>query len=287
MNETNSDRPVRGILTILGAVFCFTLSDAMAKWLGQAMPVTQINWIRYLVFVPFAWVLVARTAGGRVRVKQPRLQVLRGLLLAVSALLYVFAIQTMPLAEATSVGFISPLLITALSVWILHEVVNTARWAAIVVGLLGVLVIVRPGTEAFQPAALLVVGSSSTWAVAVVLTRRMSGLDPTATTLLWSAVVGLLTMTLARPFGWVWAAWDAWAMGIALGLVASAGQYLMVQAYRFAPASLLAPFSYTSLLWSTVFGWALFGGLPDLPTLLGAVVIVAAGLVAARPEKKA
>ena len=285
MNETNADRPLRGILTILGAVFCFTLSDAMAKWLGQAMPVTQINWIRYLVFVPFAWVLVARTAGGKVRVKQPRLQVLRGILLVFSALLYVLAIQTMPLAEATSVGFISPLLITALSVVVLREVVRAARWAAIVVGLLGVLVIVRPGTEAFQPAALLVVGSSSSWAVAVVLTRRMSGLDPTATTLLWSAAVGLVAMTLLLPFGWTWAPPGAWVLAVALGLVASAGQYLMIQAYRFAPASLLAPFSYTSLLWSTVFGWALFGGLPDLPTLIGAVVIVAAGLVAARPEK--
>ena len=285
MSETNSDRPLRGILMILGAVFCFTLSDAMAKWLGQVMPVTQINWIRYLVFVPFALVLVVRNSGGRVRVKQPKLQVVRGLLLAVSAVLFVLAIQTMPLAEATSVGFISPLLITALSVLVLGEVVRASRWAAIVVGLLGVLVIVRPGTEAFQPAALLVLGSSSFWAVAVVLTRRMAGHDPTATTLLWSAVVGLVAMTLVLPFGWAWVGIGDWALAVALGLVASAGQYLMVQAYRFAPASLLAPFSYSSLLWSMALGWALFGALPDIWTLAGAVVIVAAGLVAARPER--
>ena len=286
MSETNSDRPLRGILMILGAVFCFTLSDAMAKWLGQSMPVMQMNWIRYLVFVPFAWVLVMRTSGGRVRVKQPRLQVLRALLLAGSAVLFVFAIQIMPLAEATSVGFISPLLITALSVVVLGEVVRASRWAAIAVGLLGVLVIVRPGTEAFQPAALLVLGSSSLWAVAVVLTRRMAGHDPTATTLLWSAVVGLAAMTLALPFGWVWPTAGEWALGLALGVVASAGQYLMVQAYRFAPASLLAPFSYTSLLWSTLLGWAMFAALPDVWTLAGAVVIVVAGMVAARPERK-
>jgi drug/metabolite transporter (DMT)-like permease len=287
MTETNADRPLRGILIILGAVFCFTLSDAMAKWLGQTLPVIQINWIRYLVFVPFAWVLVARSAGGRVRVRQPGLQVARGLLLAVSALLFVFAIQILPLAEATAVGFISPLLITGLSVVLLGEVVRASRWAAIVVGLLGVLVIVRPGTEAFQPAALLVVGSSSAWAVAVVLTRRMAGHDPTATTLLWSAVVGLLAMTVVLPFGWVWPSAADWVLGVALGLVASAGQYLMVQAYRFAPASLLAPFSYSSLLWSAALGWLLFGGLPDIWTLAGAVVIVAAGMVAARPDRKA
>lgn len=286
MSETNADRPLRGILTILAAVFCFTLSDAMAKWLGQSMPVTQINWVRYLVFVPFAWILVLRTAGGRVRVQQPRLQILRGLLLAASALLFVFAIQLMPLAEATSVGFISPLLITALSVAILGEIVRTSRWIAIAVGLLGVLVIVRPGTEAFQPAALLVVASSSTWAFAVVLTRRMAGHDPTATTLLWSAVVGLVAMTFALPFGWAWVAPQDWALGIALGLVASAGQYFMVQAYRFAPASLLAPFSYSSLLWSVMLGWTLFGALPDIWTLAGAVVIVVSGLVAARPDRK-
>lgn len=286
MHETNADRPLRGILIILGAVFCFTLSDAMAKWLGQTMPVAQINWVRYLVFVPFAWILVLRTAGGHVRVKQPMQQVVRALLLAFSALLFVLAIQTMPLAEATSVGFISPLLITALSVVLLGEVVRASRWAAIVVGLLGVLIIVRPGTEAFQPAALLVVGSSAAWAVAVVLTRRMAGHDPTATTLLWSAVVGLIAMTFALPFGWAWVGPADWALGIALGLVASAGQYLMVQAYRFAPASLLAPFSYSSLLWSAILGWALFGALPDIWTLAGAVVIVVSGLVAARPDRK-
>ncbi len=286
MTETNSDRPLRGILIILGAVFCFTLSDAMAKWLGQTMPVTQINWVRYLVFVPFAWILVLRTAGGHLHVKHPMQQVVRGLLLAFSALLFVFAIQLMPLAEATSVGFVSPLLITALSVVMLGEVVRASRWAAIVVGLLGVLVIVRPGTEAFQPAALLVVGSSAAWAVAVVLTRRMAGHDPTATTLLWSAVVGLVAMTFALPFGWEWVGPADWALGIALGLVASAGQYLMVQAYRFAPASLLAPFSYSSLLWSATLGWALFGALPDIWTLAGAVIIVVSGLVAARPDRK-
>jgi len=286
MSETNADRPMRGIIMILGAVFCFTLSDAMAKWLGQAMPATQLNWIRYVVFVPFALVLVAHTAGGRMRVAQPRMQVARGLLLAVSALMYVMAIQTMPLAEANAVGFVSPLLITALSVLVLGEVVRAPRWAAIAVGLLGVLVIVRPGTAAFQPAALLVVASSAAWAVAVVLTRRMAGHDPTATTLLWSAVVGLVTMTAVLPFGWTWPGPADWALGIALGLVASAGQYLMVQAYRFASASLLAPFSYSSLLWSTLLGWALFGALPDRWTLVGAAVIVAAGLVAARPDRK-
>jgi drug/metabolite transporter (DMT)-like permease len=286
MTEANADRPLRGILTILAAVFCFTLSDAMAKWLGQSMPVTQINWVRYVVFVPFAWFLVMRTAGGRVRVKSPQLQIVRGLLPAVSAVLFVFAIQLMPLAEATSVGFISPLLITALSVVLLGEVVRLSRWIAIVVGLLGVLVIVRPGTEAFQPAALLVVGSSSAWAFAVVLTRRMAGHDPTATTLLWSAVVGLVAMTFALPFGWAWVPPQDWAFGLALGLVASAGQYFMVQAYRFAPASLLAPFSYSSLLWSVMLGWALFAALPDIWTLAGAVVIVVSGLVAMRPERK-
>lgn len=286
MSESNADRPLRGILIILGAVFCFTLSDAMAKWLGQSMPVTQINWIRYLVFVPFALVLVMRTAGGRMRVRHPGQQIMRGLLLAVSALLFVFAIQILPLAEATAVGFISPLLITALSVVMLGEVVRRTRWLAIIAGLLGVLVVVRPGTEAFQPAALLVLGSSSCWALAVVMTRRMSGHDPTATTLLWSAVVGLAAMTPVLPFGFVWPSAADWGLGVALGVVASAGQYLMVQAYRFAPASLLAPFSYSSLLWSVALGWALFGALPDQWTLVGAVVIIAAGLVAARPERR-
>ena len=100
------------------------------------------------------------------------------------------------------------------------------------------------------------------------------------------AELGLAAMTVVLPFGWAWPGPGDWVLGIALGLVASGGQYLMVQAYRFAPASLLAPFSYSSLLWSTVLGWGLFGALPDVWTLAGAVVIVAAGMVAARPERK-
>ena len=176
------------------------------------------------------------------------------------------------------------MLITMLSVVMLREIVDTRRWAAVIVGFLGVLIVMRPGTGAFEPASLLVIASSLAWAFASILTRRMAGEDA-ATTLLWSAGVGALLLTIALPFDFVVPTWREFGLAVLLGVIASAGQYCMVLAYRHAGAALLAPFSYSQLIWSTSLGYVVFGTFPDAWTGVGAIVIVASGLTTAYHER--
>lgn len=288
------DNPFRGIALLLGATMFFSVSDSLAKLLGQSLPAIEITWIRYVIFVVMALILVTPHGGRgnrmaiamrRLKVRSLGLQIARGVGLVLSALLYIEALKFLPMADAAAVGFVSPLLITALSVPMLHEVVGIRRWIAILVGLAGVLVIVQPGTGAFQPAAALVVGSSSAWALASVLTRKMAATDDAATTLLYSAAVGLVLLSVLLPFDYVAPEWWQWGLCLALGIIASTGQYLMVLAYRHAGASLLAPFSYVQLLWATALGWLIFDALPDQWTLLGAAIIVASGLYTVHRER--
>jgi drug/metabolite transporter (DMT)-like permease len=275
------ENPLRGITLILAATMLFSISDAMAKVLGRTLPVFEISWIRYFIFVLMAFGLAGRTGRLRLRVRSPGLQILRGLSLVASAFFFVFALRLLPLADAAALGFISPLLITLLAIPMLGETVGIRRWAATIVGFIGVLIVVRPGAGTFEPGAIFVLLSSSSWAVASVLTRKMSGWDDAATTLLWSALTGFVVLSCTMPFVFVVPDAGDFALALLLGLVASTGQYLMVLAYRHAGASLLAPLSYAQLIWSSSLGFLVFATLPDRWTILGALIIVASGIYTA------
>jgi drug/metabolite transporter (DMT)-like permease len=279
------DAPLRGIALFIAATICFSTSDTMAKVLSTDLPAIEIAWIRYIVFVILASGLVYRSGLG-IHVRKPGWHVVRGLGLVGSAIFFMLSLRSLPLAEAATIGFASPLLITALSVPFLGEVVGRKRWAAVIVGMLGVLVVVRPGSAAFQPAALFGLASSLSWAVATILTRKMSG-QHAAAMLLWSAVTGLVVLTVSLPFVFVWPSARDVGLAMVLGVVASTGQYLMVFAYRHASASLLAPFAYTQLLWAVIAGWLVFHTLPDIWTLGGGAIIAASGFFAARSERRA
>ena len=280
------DSPVRGVVLLVVATVLFSVSDTMAKYLTRSLPVTEIVWLRYVAFVALAVWLDMRSGPGRFHVRRPVLQVLRGLGLVGSAILFMQALRIMPIAETSAISYISPALITILSVPVLGEVVGLRRWAAVIVGLLGVLMVVRPGTAAFQPAALLPVMSALCWAIASVLTRKMSIAERATTTLLWSAVIGLAVLSMMLPRVAVWLRPGELALGLLLGFIASTGQYLMVLAYRQAAASLLAPFSYMQLLWSTALGWLVFAAWPDGWALAGAAVIVGSGFCMAGRERR-
>lgn len=280
------DEPLRGIPLFLLAISLFSVSDALAKLLGETLPGPMIAWLRYLVFLLLAVLPLLRRGGLSLAVsRQPGLQLLRGAGVAGSAILFILALQVLPLAEATAINFVSPFFVTALSVLVLAERVGWRRWSALAVGLAGMLVILRPGGGVFGWEALLPVCSSAAWAAAVVVTRRMAGVDPTATTILWTAGTGFLLMTLLLPFGFAWPTPREAGLGLLIGLVSTAAQWLVVVAYRLAPASVLAPFSYVQLLYSALFGLLLFGALPDRWTLTGAAVIVASGLYTAHRER--
>jgi drug/metabolite transporter (DMT)-like permease len=287
------DEPMRGIPLLLSAIVLFSISDAMAKHLGQSLPAVEVAWLRYLAFFGLVLLPLARRGGSRfVASRAPRMQVLRGLGVVGSAILFIMALQHLPMAEATAINFVSPVFVTILSIFFLAERVGWRRWSAIAVGMVGMLIIVRPGSEVFSLAALLPVVSSAAWACAIVVTRRMGSLDPPETTLLWTAGVGFAVLSLLLPVtlllrGQGFALPDAGQVGLGLliGLVSSVAQWLVVLAYRAAPATVLAPFSYSQLLTSGLLGLVVFGNAPDGWTLLGAAVIAASGLYTAHRER--
>jgi drug/metabolite transporter (DMT)-like permease len=235
----------------------------LAKLLRQSLPATEIAWLRYLAFAGLAVALAGRSRFGGLRPRRPGLQLLRGLFLLGSALFFITGLAHLPAAEATAIVSVSPTFITALSVAFLGEAVCVRRWAAVLVGFLGVLVVFRPGGGLVQAAALLPLASALCWAATIVITRKIGTADRSEATLPWSGCIGLLVLTAVVPFGFVPASLVQVGIGLALALCSSLGQYLVILAYRRAAASVLAPFPYFQLLSSTLLGYVAFSAVPE------------------------
>ena len=283
--NARADGTMRGIGLLLAATLFFSISDVLAKVLGERVPVIEIGWIRYVTFLVIILGVGAREGQVRCRVHHPWAQAIRGVMMVISALFFIFSLRFLPIADAAAVGFVSPLLITALSVPMRGVVGGLRRWSAIGVGFVGVLIVIRPGTGTFQPAAFLVLASSLAWAVATILTRKIAGREDASATMLWAGMVGLVGLSLAVPFVFVVPSVMDVVLNVALGAVATVGQYWMILAYRNASASVLAPFNYIQLIWSAGSGYLVFGTLPDGMTMLGASVIAASGLYTIHRER--
>lgn len=273
------------ILQTIAGVMLFSCGDTLAKVLRESLPAVEIAWIRYVVFVGLAVVLMSRRRFSGMWPRRPALQATRGVTLLGSAVFFIGGLSYLQIAEASAITFVSPAFITALSVVFLSEVVGVRRWTATLVGLLGVLIVIRPGAGAVQFAALYPLGSAACWAITVIVTRKMGTADRGETTLLWSSGVGLALLTVFLPFNFVLPSLTQIGIGLVLGLAASTGQYLMILAYRNAPASLLAPFSYIQLLSSAFLGFLVFGQIPDAFAFLGAAIIIASGLYIVHRER--
>jgi len=281
-----ADRPFRGIALILASTVCLGASDVTAKYLSATLPSIEIAWIRFLVFALI--MSPAMLSGSRLYAldtRRPGLQVMRGVALLASSLFFISGLRFLPIAEASATGFVSPLFVTALSIVFLGESVGIRRWIATAVGLIGVLVILRPGTSAFHPAAFFPIVSALAWAGTLIMTRMMSGREYALTTMTYSSIVGVCVLCALVPFVWVTPSWHDIAFGIFIGVASTAGQWIVVLAFRYADASVLAPFSYTQLLWVYILGFIIFGELPDIWTVTGAAFIVGSGLYTAHRER--
>ncbi|MGO4570508.1 DMT family transporter [Microvirga sp. 2TAF3] len=273
------------ILMVVSTVF-FACSDVVTKELAGKLPAIEVAWLRYVTFLLLVIPLLLTSGGGSVlRSHRPGLQVLRGLGMVGSALLFTAGLPYLPVAEATAIYFISPIVIMALSIPFLGEMVGWRRWSAAFVGLVGVLLIIRPGTSAFEMAALLPLLGATCWAIAAVVTRKMSGRDQAATTLAYSALVGVVLLTVLLPFAWVTPDWHEIALGLGMGVLSTMGHWLVILAYRHANASTIAPLSYVQLLWAGVLGYLVFGSVPDSWTVAGAAIIALSGLYTAYRER--
>jgi drug/metabolite transporter (DMT)-like permease len=281
-----ADRPFRGIVLILASTVFLGMSDVTAKYLSATLPSIEIAWIRFLVF---ALIMSPAMLPGSplysLRSQRPGLQMLRGAALLGSSLFFISGLRYLPIAEASATGFVSPLFVTALSIVFLGESVGVRRWIATAVGLIGVLVILRPGTGAFHPAAFFPIVSALAWACTLVMTRMLSGREHALTTMTYSSITGACIMCALVPFVWVAPSWHDVLFGIFIGIASTAGQWIVVLAFRYADASVLAPFSYTQLLWVSILGFVIFGELPDIWTVVGAVFIVGSGLYTAHRER--
>jgi drug/metabolite transporter (DMT)-like permease len=262
------------------AVGIFTVMDATAKYLGRHYPVPGIIWARFvaslLILLGF---LAARGQLRLVLTARPGLQFLRGLMLAGATFMFFTSLTVLPLAEASAIGFVMPLLLALLAVPMLGERMDLSRLAAVFVGFAGVLLVIRPGSAAFTPFALLPIGMAVCNALYQILTRRVAGVEPALTSLAWGSIVGAVLFSFAAPFYWVTPT-NPWHWGLigVIGVLATVGHFTLIKAYDYASASGLAPFFYTQFVWILLVGWIAFGEFPDGWSLVGIGIIVASGL---------
>ena len=271
---------LRGILLMVSAIGFFVSMDTIAKYLSQWYPVPGIVWARYAINLAMllAW-LAARGELGRLRTARPGIQLARGALLASATFLYFTSLRVQPLADAAAIGFVLPLFVAVLAVPMLGERLDLPRGMAILAGLAGALLIVRPGSNIFTWYALLPVAMALCNALYQILTRKIAGVEHPMTSLVWGAIVGAVLLSAAAPFYWQPPdhAWH-WALLLVIGLCASIGHYLLIKSYEYAGATLLAPFTYTTVVWAVLLGFLVFGQLPDGFSVMGMAVIVASGL---------
>ena len=280
-------KPLRGILLITIAIATFSVMDTIAKFLSQSYPVGSVVWARYAInLLVLSAFLVVRGEVKRIRTERPTTQIVRGLMLGASTLLYFTSLTVLPLAEAAAIGFVLPVFVAILAVPMLGERIDMPRVIAIVVGLSGALIVVRPGTALFTIYALLPVAMALCNAFYQILTRKIAGLEHPLTSLFYGSLIGtvmstfLLSAGVAMPVGWF-----HWLLFLALGLLATLGHFVLIRAFDYAPATLLAPFVYSQLIWVMLFGWFVFGDFPDGWSMVGMAIIVASGLYIANRQR--
>lgn len=294
-DRTNAARPepsslpapsqLRGIVLLIVSTIVFAVADVITKRLASTLPPPEVAWMRYVTFA-LAVVPAALARGGSkiFRSRRPGLQVLRGLGMVGSSLIFIESLPYLPVADATAIFFVSPILIMALSVLFLGETVGWRRWMAAALGFIGVMIVVRPGTGSFQAAAVLPLVSAASWAVGAVVTRKIAG-DQALTTLAYSSLVGGGVLTLFLPFQWVTPDLPEIGLGLCMGILFAIGHWLVVMAYRHGNASMIAPFAYVQLVWAGLLGYAVFGSVPDSWTVTGAGIIALSGLYTAYRER--
>jgi drug/metabolite transporter (DMT)-like permease len=269
------------------ALLCFSFLDAIAKWLNPQIGTLETTWARYLSSVGFvALFLNPWTSPGVSVTKKPWMQAVRSLLLFCSTILNFLALQHLQLAETMAITFLTPLVVALLCGPLLGEWVGPRRMAAIGVGFIGVLVVVRPGLGGMHPAAFYTVAGVFCYAFYGILTRILARHDSSATTMFYSGFAGLIILTPVIPFVWQTPPNSlVVAMMVAVGAFGALGHWLIIHAYKRAPASVLAPFMYTQIVWMIALGWIVFNDLPDRWTLAGAAIVIASGLYLLHRER--
>ena len=283
------EHPLRQALPlILASGFFFATLDTTGKFLVGAHAVLLVVWARYLGQMIFATAIASHRLGREFwRSRHLRMQLARAMCLVVASSSFVGSLRYLPLAEGSAIAFLAPMFAIVLSMPVLGERPTRARWLAAIAGFTGIVLVVRPGSDVFHPAAALMAFSALANAMYQLLTRMVPH-DRPETTLFYTSTVGTVVLTLALPlieFPSTIAAREM-AMFAALGLLAGLGHWCFIAAFVRAPASLLAPFTYTHLIWATFYGFLVFGQLPDGFSIVGMAIIIASGVALALHERR-
>ena len=270
-----------GIMLLLASQLVLVLLDTSAKWLSvEGMATTEIVFMRYTVHLFLLLLLFLPVSGRALLISNNwKLEILRGACLLITTGLNFLAMRFLPLTVTSAIQFTSPLLICALSGPMLGETVGWRRWLAIAVGFVGILIIVRPGSEAFQPAALLSLACAFFLALFSILTRKLAGVDTAQTQQFFAGATPVILLLPVAFTDWSWPSQPiSWIAFFLMGAAGLTGHFLNSVAHRFATPSSLAPFSYLSLIYLSLVSWAVFNQPPDQWFVLGAAIIILSGL---------
>ncbi len=291
---------VTGAFWALGGMLLFSVNDMSMKFLSGDYPLHEIIFVRGIVGVVAVLAILMPLAGGvaAMRTRRPGVHIIRAVCVVMSNMLFFVGLADMPLAEAVAVFFVAPFLISMFSKLFLGEAVGPRRWAAIAAGLLGVMIVLRPGTEAFQPASILVLGSAVFYAGLQTFTRRVGATESALVMVFYVQVAFLVTaiavgLTLGHGGfsgsghpslefllrAWIWPTPADLGIMVIIGVVTVFGGYAIVQAYRSADAALIAPLEYTAMPLSVMWGFVVFGELPDAVAIAGIALVIGSGMV--------
>ena len=278
---------MKAIILNLSAWVMLPIMDGFAKYLSSTLPVLQITWSRYfftiLITLPVMLIFFRKNLTWT---EQPKLQLIRGLILFCANILFFYSISIISLAKALTLAFIAPLIVTALSPFLLGEKVGYKRWAAVITGFIGSLIVIRPGFVELNLASIAALGTGVLYGFYLIITRKLHDSDNPLLTLLLTGIVGAVLGSLIMPTVWVSPTITEWYMMFAIGFFASLGHLFIILSLRYADASKLAPFGYFEIVTSIIIGYYFFNHFPDSWTFLGLFIIISSGIYIFRREHK-
>lgn len=281
-----SSAPGKAIACMLLGAAVLTANDAVLKWMTGGYHVAQIMFCRgVFISIPLA-VLIWRAGGlASLRTKNKKGHAVRALLVIVGTFLFVSGLKHLPLTDAIAIAFAGPLFITALAPPLLGEHVGWRRWMAVLAGFAGIVIIMRPGGGVFQWAALLPLAASLTGAFRDILTRSMSAKETSVALLFYTSLGVVVAGMAAAPFVWTPVPPADWGWFAVNGFLIGSAHFLMIETFRYGEAALVAPFKYSGVIWAALFGYLIWGDIPDTGAVLGVSIVVVAGLYILRRER--
>ena len=275
------DSVLRGVFYMCLSTAVFPILNTMVKYLGEHYPMAELFWARYCGHLIYCLIVFMPRYGlSLFATKYPKVQLIRAILLFTASGCYYVALLTVDLSTAAAIMFVGPIIVTALSVPMLRERVGPRRWAAIIVGFLGAVIIIRPGVGVIQWGAILVLLDALFYSIYQILSRKVGSIDAAPVSITLTGAGGLIIASIILPFCHIVLPqnWFDAMLFMLLGALGLAGHFFVVKAMQWGRASIVAPVGYLELVGATFMGWLVFGNFPDGLTWAGAAVIVASGL---------